>query len=1058
MRDNSPLDCCYFRGCLVKRSRALVLLVLALVAAAAQAAVNPSLFQDLHWRLIGPFRGGRVLTVTGVPGDSRHFWFGAVDGGVWATNDAGRTWKPIFDSQPVGSIGAMAVSPSNPKVIYVGTGEADMRSDIAHGNGMYKSSDGGKTWAHIGLADTRQIGKVLVDPKNPNVVFVAALGHAYGPNAERGVFRSTDGGAHWSKVLYKNVNTGAIDLAFKPGDPNTIYAALWQTRRPPWSVYPPSNGPGSGLYVSHDGGSHWQAITGHGFPAHPGRIGIAVARSQPDRVYAIVDGPDKEGGLYRSDDGGAQWTQVSHDQRIWKRGWYFSRITVDPKNADRIYAMNTIVLRSDDGGKHFIALKGDPTGDDFHQMWIDPTHPDHQMLGVDQGALITLNGGKTWSSWYNQPTAQIYHVSTDNQFPYWVYGAQQDSGAVALPSRTSTSDGITMEQFHEMSVGGESDMIAPDPDHPDIVYGGRVKKLDRDTGQTREIDPTLAYPDAHYRAAWTLPLKFSRKGRKTLYFANQRLFKTTDGGDHWTPISPDLTRKDAGIPANLDPVTAADDNHVSHRKGVIYTISPSPLQAGTLWVGTNDGLVWRTTDGGTHWTDVTPKALTAWSKVAGIEPSHFAAGTAFLAIDRHRLDDDRPYLYRTTDGGRHWTSITAGIPDNAFVNVVREDPKHPGLLYAGTERGMFVSFDDGTHWQSLQQNLPMTSVRDIDVHGNDLVIATHGRGFWIMDDVTALRQMHGASTDKALLFKPAVAYRVRPAGFTGTPMPAEEPKAANPPDGAYIDYVVPSGVHGPVTLTVRDAQGHLVRRFSSAEKVAKPDPATLDYAPQWVTTPSLLSKRPGMHRFVWNLRYPRPGKHAADKPQKNGVWAPPGHYSVALSVAGHHLRQPLTLKPDPRVKVTVAAMRREFDLARKVESAQVRAAQALKRAGTLVHALDDRQTQLAGNAPLRRHVVALRDRMLTVSGVQLHVDPRNSMGTPPKRTDSLRALTEDLAKLERAVDGADADPSVDSRTAYAKLTQSLQATLQAWRPLAGAGLRKVNAQLKSAGQASVSTH
>lgn len=1016
---------------------------------AAYATVDPSLYQGLNWRLIGPFRGGRVLTVAGIPGDNRHFYFGSVDGGVWATADAGRTWQPIFDGEKVGSIGALALAPSDPKTIYVGSGEADMRSDIAHGNGMYKSTDAGAHWKHIGLEDSRQIASVLVDPRNPNVVFVAALGHAYGPNAERGVFRSSDGGAHWSKVLFKDNDTGAIDLAFKPGDPDTIYAALWQTRRPPWSVYPPSNGPGSGLYVSHDGGSHWNPVRGNGFPAHPGRIGIALAPSQPNRVYALVDAAGGEGGLYRSDDGGAHWNHVTADQRIWQRGWYFCRLTVDPKNADRVYVMNTIVLRSDDGGKQFIALKGDPTGDDFHQMWIDPSNPDRQILGVDQGTLITLNGGKTWSSWLNQPTAQMYHVATDNQFPYWVYGAQQDSGAVALPSRGQSHDGITMEQFHEVTAGGESGMIAPDPDDHDIVYGDKVDKLDTRTNQTRNIDPTLAYPAAHYRGAWTLPLTFSKRGTRTLYFANQRLFRTSDGGDHWAPISPDLTREDAGTPATLDPTTAADDNHVSKRRGVIYTIAPSPLSAHALWVGTDDGLVWRTDDDGTHWRQVTPNALTPWSKITGIELSPFDANVAYLAVDRHRLDDDTPYIYRTSDGGSSWQRIDSGIPRNSFVNVVRADPQRKGLLYAGTEKGMYVSFDDGAQWQSLQQNLPMTSVRDIDIHGDDLVLATHGRGFWIMDDTSALRQVTSVHADAVTLFKPAEAIRVRPPSFTGTPLPKDEPTAANPPDGAIIDYALPAGVKGPLTLTVLDAQGHTVRSYSSADKPPVLDPAKLGYAPEWVPQPLPLSTGAGMHRFVWDLQYTPPAGVESERGAAEGVWAPPGPYSVVLHVDGKNYRQPLQLSPDPRVKVSVAGMQREFALARKVEQTQVRAAAASTAAGKLLKALDARLPQAKGE--LHAQIVALMTTAQDLSGVVLHPDPRNTMGSPPRRTDSLRALSMNLAKLRHAVDGADADPSTDARASYASLNGTLGATLEAWTQLKQGELAALNGKLKAAG-------
>jgi photosystem II stability/assembly factor-like uncharacterized protein len=1039
----------FFSATLPTLSRTGALVAAALVAfttLGAQAAIDPASFQDLHWRLIGPFRGGRVLAVSGIPGNNRRFYFGAVDGGVWTTGDAGRTWQPIFDGEPIGSIGALALAPTDPNTIYVGSGEADMRSDVAHGNGIYKTTDAGKHWDFIGLADSRQIGRILVDPRDPNVVLVAALGHAYGPNAERGVFRSTDGGAHWSKVLFKDDNTGAIDLAFKPGDPDTIYAALWQTRRPPWSVYPPSNGPGTGLYVSHDNGVHWSQITGNGFPAHPARMGIALSPAQPSRVYVLADGPPDEAGLYVSDDDGTHWTHATSDKRIWNRGWYFGGITIDPKNADRVYVMDTIVLRSDDAGKHFIALKGDPTGDDFHQMWIDPTDPDRQILGIDQGTLITLNGGKTWSSWFNQPTAQIYHVSTDNRFPYWVYGAQQDSGAVALPSRTGGYDGITMEQFHEITPGGESDMIAPDPNDPHIVYGGRVDKLDTRTNQVRDVDPTLAYPTLHYRAAWTLPLAFSKRDKKVLYFANQRLFSTDDGGNHWAPISPDLTRPDAGIPDNLDAPTAADDDHDGKRRGVIYSIAPSPLQAATLWVGTDDGLVWKTADNGAHWAQVTPTAITPWSKIAGIELSHFDADTAYIAVDRHRLDDDAPYIYRTTDGGKNWTPIDNSLPPNAFVNVVREDPAHRGLLYAGTERGMFVSFDDGADWQSLQQNLPMTSVRDIDVHGDDVVIATHGRGFWIMDNVTALRQMNLVeAAHGAVLFKPTVAVRERPWGFTGTPLPKDEPMAANPPLGADIDYVLPVKVNGPVTLTIFDANNKKVQSYTSATKIVTPDAATLEFAPEWVPPRQILSLAPGMHRFVWNVHYPGAGN--PENPfGPGGVWAPPGNYAVELSVDGQTLRQPLVIEPDPRVNVTPAALQREFALAMKVQKASAQISATLKDAGETLKALAARDAQETKLQPQIEQTMAA---ISALSDIPLPAKKHSDRESQSFRADSLQALAADCRKLKQSVDGADADPSTDSRAAYATLSKTLGDTLHAWQRLKQKDLAALNAGFKA---------
>jgi photosystem II stability/assembly factor-like uncharacterized protein len=1023
--------------------------------AAGPGAVDPTDYQALHWRLIGPFRGGRVLAVAGVPGDARHFYFGAVDGGVWATQDAGRTWQPIFDGEPVASIGAIALAPSRPATIYVGTGEADMRSDIAQGDGMYRSTDGGAHWTHIGLTDSRQIARILVDPHDPDLVYAAVLGHPYGPNAQRGVFRSRDGGLHWTKILYENANTGAADLEFKPGDPKTLYAALWQTRRPPWSVYPPSNGPGSGLFVSHDGGDHWSRIAGHGFPAHPGRIGLAVSPAAPDRVYALADGPWGEGGLYRSDDGGASWQHISSDPRIWGRGWYFCALTADPRNADRVWVMNTIVLESRDGGAHFIARKGDPTGDDFHVLWVDPTDPQRRILGSDQGAQVTLNGGKTWSSWYNQPTAQIYHVVTDDRFPYWVYGAQQDSGAAALPSRAASSDGITMEQFHEVTVGGESGMIAPDPDDPHIVYGdasdsgASVDKLDWTTQQTRDVDPMLGYPSDHYRTAWTMPLVFSKRDRKTLYFANQRLFSTSDGGDHWRPISPDLTRRHAGIPPNLDHTTARDDYHVGKRRGVIYSIAPSPLDAKVIWVGTDDGLVWRTGDGGAHWQNVTPAALTPWSKIGVIELSHFQPGVAYLAVDRHRLDDDTPYIYVTRDDGKSWKRIDGGIPRGSFVNVAREDPVRPGLLYAGTEFGIYVSFDDGAHWQPLRQNLPVTSVRDIDVHGNDLVIATHGRGFWIMDDVTALRQMSDVHPDEVTLFAPADAIRVRTPGFAGTPMPKDEPMAANPPDGAYIDYVLPGGVRGPVLVTILDAEGRVVRRYSSAEHVPPPDPATLKFAPEWMLPTPVPAAAPGMQRFVWDLRYAKLTAPGSTGPSEDGVWAPPGRYTVELTVDGHGYRQPLLVKPDPRVKVPEAALQREFDLARKVEAAQLQASSALGDAVKLLNSLDAR---LAKAGAVHGAVAALFAKATDISGTTPHPERVPYPAIPPLRADSLQALSDDLSDLESAVDGADADPSPDALSSYSLLRRQLTMTLAQWTRLQKVDMPKLDARLKAAGE------
>jgi photosystem II stability/assembly factor-like uncharacterized protein len=989
-----------------------------LATAAHAAAIPPSLLQNLRWRSIGPYRGGRVLAVAGDPAHRNRFYFGAVNGGVWRTDDAGRTWSPIFDRVPVGSIGDLAIAPSTPRILYVGTGEADMRSDIAQGTGMYRSSDAGRTWTSIGLQDTQQIGRILVDPRDPDTLLVAALGHPYGPNAMRGVFRSTDGGQSWSKTLFHDDNTGAIDMAFQPGNPEVVYAALWQTRRPPWNVYPPSNGPGSGLYKSTDGGRTWAQLQGHGLPATVGRIGLATTPALPSRVYALIDARDA-GGLYRSDDSGATWAHVSADPRITERAWYFSGITANPANADEVFVCDTVVLKSSDGGAHFIPLKGDPTGDDFHTLWIDPKNPARRILGVDQGTLVTLNGGKTWSSWFNQPTGQFYHVSTDNRFPYRVYGAQQDSGAASVASRSDDLfDGITMSEFHESAAGGESDNIAPDPDDPDTVYGGRVDKLDLRSNQMRSIDPTLAYPDL-YRRTWTLPLVFGPLDH-ALYFANQRIFRTADGGNHWTPISPDLTRQTPAVPPTLDPPTILDTAEAGPRRGVVYAIAPSPLDRNLIWAGTDDGLVWRTDDAGAHWQNVTPPDLSAWSKIGIIEAGHFDKNTAYLAVDRHRLDDQTPYIYRTTDGGRTWSQITTGLPRDAApnsVNVVREDPHRPGLLYAGTERGFYVSFDTGTSWQPLQNALPTTSVRDITIHDSDVVIATHGRGFYILDDAAPLRDLAAnPRIDGVRLFQPFLAIRIHPPEFTGTPMPKDEPLAPNPPAGAIVDYALANDAHGPLTLTITDASNNFVRRYSSADMPPKPDLATLPIAPEWLPDTAPPAATAGAHRFVWDLHYEKPAALTGGDPEPEGVWAPPGVYNVTLAVDGQTRTQKLLLMPDPRLKLSQNDFQAQFQLARNVEALRVAARTALKEA---------KIRRKSASPPLLARINA-------IAGV-----PNDPFATPPteRRLNTIADLSARLDALAAAADAADAAPTADALAAYGTDKSALDAALQQWAAL-----------------------
>jgi photosystem II stability/assembly factor-like uncharacterized protein len=1010
------------------------------------AAIDPKLFQDLRWRLLGPFRGGRALTITGVPGEPAHYYFGAVGGGVWESLDAGRTWKPILD-EPVGgklpaaSIGAIAVAPSAPRVLYVGTGEADMRSDIAYGDGMYKSSDGGKSWSFLGLEDSHQIGKVLVHPADPDTVYVAALGHAYGPNAERGVFRSRDGGATWKRVLFRDENTGAIDLAFEPGNPNVLFAALWQTRRAPWSIYPASSGPGSGLYRSSDGGETWTQVIGHGFPAQVGRIGVTFARSDPKRVYALVDAlKAEEGGLYRSDDGGATWTHSAPDRRIWGRGWYFGGVTVEPQDPDTVYVCNTALYRSTDGGKTFVPIQGAPGGDDYHEMWIDPENPARRALAVDQGAVVSHNGGATWSSWYNQATGQFYHVVTDNRFPYWVYGAQQDSGAAGVPSRTTTRDGINMMQFREVTAGGEAGNIAPDPNDPEIVYGGNVDRLDLRTEQTRSIDPTLGYPD-NYRAEWTQPLAFSPRDPKVLYFARQVLFRTADGGEHWTRISGDLTRPQPNVPPNLDPPTAEQSAPLGDRRAVIYAIAPSPIAAKSLWVGTDDGLIWRTDDEGGNWKDVTPAGLAPWSKVGILEAGHFDLETAYAAIDRHRVDDYKPYLYRTHDGGKSWRNVVSGIPDGAFLNAVREDPVRRGQLYAATERGVYVSFDDGERWQPLQNGLPMSSVRDLVVQGNDLVIATHGRAFWVLDDVSALRQLEPAiALNVAVLFRPATAIRLRPAGFTGTPLPQDEPRAANPPLGAVIDYYLKNAAKASITLRILDAQGAEVRRYKSDALPKPPDPARLAIAPSWVRPPSTLSTEAGMHRFVWPLRYAAPKELSDGNSWADGVWAPPGRYAVELTIGDLRLTQPLAIEKDPRVNLPQEAFQAQFDLIKKIEA-------ALVDAGKLEEELTAFEKQFAAPSVAKKGAAkkgasakgneALRQGLLAITGGK---STGFGIPTPPTPRPSLRSVQEDLNALT-GLDDADAAPSPDILSGYEQARATLDGLWAAWAKLKGAAAR-----------------
>lgn len=908
---------------------------------AAGQPVSPDLFDGLKWRLIGPFRGGRAVAVAGVPGDSPTFYFGGVDGGVWKTSDAGVVWTPVFDGQPIASIGALAVAASDPKIIYAGTGESDIRSDLSSGNGVYKSVDSGRTWTHVGLDDTRQISRIVVDPRDAQVVYVGALGHAYGPNAERGIYKSSDGGAHWTKVLDLGPEIGIASLAICASNPKLLFATAWHTHRPPWSTYAPVDEAGGGLYRSRDAGKTWSRLEGHGLPGGDwGRAGVDVARDGR-RVYALIQAstqnapgaaPSKASGLYRSDDGGDSWTLVNSDTRLTSRAWYFSGITIDPQNPDVIYMPNVALYRSEDGGKTIAIVRGAPGGDDYHQLWIDPKNSSSMVLGTDQGTSVSLDRGVTWSTWYNQATAQIYHVTTDNQFPYVVYGAQQDSGSAAVLSRTDHG-GITPRDWFPAG-GSESGYMVVDGGDPNIIYlsetYGSVSRFNRRTGFSQDITPWpvptfgTEINRRKYRAPWSPVLVASAAESRAMYLGTQYVMKTVDGGLHWETISGDLTGAVENSPTKGMGGPGVNPSVEDARRqgyGVVSTIAPSPLDAGLIWAGSDTGLIHVTRDSGKTWNDVTPPGLGAWSAVSLIEASHFDAAGAYAAVSRSRLDDQAPYIYRTRDYGATWKLITQGIGPASFLRAVREDPQTKGLLFAGTELGVYVSFDDGDQWQPLQLNLPVCSVRDLTVHGDDLVIATHGRSFWILDDMTPLRQTREAAkatTAGPWFYQPAAAVRIDNDSFTGTPLPPEEPTAENPPSGAVLDYVLRARAKA-VTLEIFDAQQNLMRRFSSADRAAKRGPAAI--ADRWFRDPEMLGTTAGMHRFVWNLAVGSGGAAEDEEDESRPPNAPkvaPGVYQARLTVDGESTAQSLRVVMDPRSTATGEVLTQQFSLAKQI--------------------------------------------------------------------------------------------------------------------------------------------
>jgi photosystem II stability/assembly factor-like uncharacterized protein len=1059
---------------------------LTLVFGLALAGQPPSsdLLIGLSWRLVGPFRGGRSVAASGIPGDGRSFFFGSVDGGVWKTTDAGTVWTPIFDSQPVASIGALEVAPSNPEVIYAGTGESDIRSDLATGDGVYKSTDGGKTWKNAGLKGTRQISRIVTDPTNANVVFVAALGHAYAPNPERGVYRSRDGGQTWEKVLFNKPAAGAADIAIAPDAPRILFASLWNAHRPPWSTYAPiedrDSPGGSGLFRSLDGGTTWTAQAGHGLPPNSesssgwGRVGVAIAPGTGGkRVYALIDAgshaPGKS-GLYRSDDGGDNWVLANNDSRITSRAWYFSSITADPHNPDIVYIPNVALYKLADAGKTLSIVRGAPGGDDYHQLWVDPANSLRMVLATDQGTSVTIDGGETWSTWYNQPTAQFYHVITDNEFPYHIYGSQQDSGTAAVASRTDTGQIDTRDWF---TVGGsESGYIAPDPKNPNIFYVssiyGDVGRFDRRTKQTQNISPWpmpgfgSEINKRKFRDPWTPVLVFSSVESGALFLGTQFVMKTVDGGLHWQQISPDLTGAANNSTTAKQDGPTTPENAVKGGYGVVYSIASSPLDAGEIWAGSDTGLVHVTRDSGKTWTDVTPawvspggsassSKLPKWSKITQLEVSHSKRGEAYAAVDRHRLDDMSPYLYRTRDFGKTWTPITEGIAANAFLNCVREDPSKAGLLFAATEFGIYASFDDGDHWQSLQLNLPVTSVRDLVIHGNDLVAATHGRSFWVLDDIAPLRQING-SLPAVSLFKPSAAVRMTSDGFLGTPLPPEEPQASNPPRGAYIDFFLASRIDGEVRLEILDAAGKQVRRYSSADQ-AEPPPARAAIASRWFSKPQALSVEAGLHRFVWDLRYARTGNKSAGDDDEDDEGGPaflgpsvmPGSYTVKLIAGGREFTQSLKVTMDPRSSATSAELAAQFDLASRVFDDMIRAKKAFAAATALRAQLESIREKLdSGHAALRDSIAALSAEV-------------NDLMTGGKASpeEGLRYTSSALTAALGAVESADRTPPSQVRALYAESLRPLSREMEKWKGIESGALPKLNQQLKEAGIAPV---
>lgn len=992
---------------------------LAMAGVVLAESFPPQTLQDLRWRLLGPLRGGWSTCAEGVPDEPDTFYFGAADGGVWRTSDAGLAWTSLADSAPFSSVETLAIAPGNPRTIYVGSGQVTTRYDVMDGTGVYKTEDEGKTWISLGLADSSHIGRILIDPRDPKVILVAALGHLFGSNPERGVFRSADGGTTWEKVLFVNEDTGAVDLASDPATPDILYAALWQVRLHPWqSYFMTDDGPGSGIWKSTDGGKTWSQASRKGLPdGRLSRIGLAVAPgTNGQRVYASVRAAI-DPGFYRSDDGGASWQLANSDDAL--ASTYFGRVTPDPTNPDKVYVVGVAVRRSQDGAKTFDVFKGSPGGDDYHFLWINPVHPDHMIVASDQGSAVTVNGGKTWSPWYNQATGQFYHLAADGRFPYWVYSGQQDSGTVGVATRSDYGQ-LTFRDWHPVG-GDERDFDIPDPEDPNIVYGsglgGRLSKWDANNGRVTNISPwpfssyALRPTTVKYRYSWITPIAVSTH---SIYQGAQVLFRSLDKGQSWQIISPDLSGADPNakdcdgdIPAN---------RATSCGYGVIWSIAPSPVADGLIWIGTDNGRIQVTRDAGVHWQNVTPSEIADWSKIAMIDASASDATTAYVAVDRHRLDDLNPYVYRTHDYGQTWTSISNGLPAGSWVNVVRQDPHRPGLLYAGTRTGVFISFDDGDHWQPLQLNLPRTGVNDLLVHDKDLIAATQGRSLWVLDDVTPLRQMNADIAFKPVLAQPAGAVRLSPNENRDTPLPPEIPATPNPPTGAVIDYFLNRPPAGPVALEILDEKGEVIRRFSSADKPERTD-AEHEFADFWLQPLPVLPARAGHNRFVWDLLYERPkapqyeysiaavpGQDTPALPQ--GMPALPGTYAARLTVDGRTLVQSFIVERDPRSSATAQDLQAQLAFYREVT-------------GTLATYVDPYRKVKALDTDLEK-ITSGKTKSKSPKALKSAMDQRRQLSRFLAAVDALNALAVDLEK-------ADGPPTAPQHALYEESVAFLKA-------------------------------